>query len=256
MNMIFKKHVIKYIIISIILGISFNSCNKENGPEVLRMYFPKDKEIVFSEYIIVENDTVLDGKYTVCKYNGEKIKSGIYKNGKSLDAIDYYFDNNNSENKRELDLEAVFDYKKEKIKRYMMYDDFGKSAFFIKFDKQGHMESYKGFPIMEIYQYKIVNKKQFKTKNNQYLKVGDILKHQYLIANIPNAKRSLIIENLNVDNSKVKRTQKIILPSQIDIEEVLIKKGKNTIRSIVKYEFNDKVTPVFTDTISFDVNVN
>lgn len=87
------------------------------------------------------------------------------------------------------------------------------------------------------------------------LKVGDTLKYGYIIANIPNTKRSFKIENLGIDNSKVKRTQKHILPAEIDVEEVLTKKGKNTIRSIARYEFKDNITPVYNDTLIFHVNV-
>ena len=61
---------------------------------------------------------------------------------------------------------------------------------------------------------------------------------------------------MSIDNAKVKRITKKIEPRQIDVKEVLTKKGKNTIRSIVKYEFNDNLTPIINDTISFDVEVH
>jgi len=143
-----------------------------------------------------------------------------------------------------------------KIMRYTLYDDFGMSAFIIRFDEKGNVESYKGYPLMETYQYKIANKDHFKIKVNQILKVGDTLKYKYLIANITNAKRSFKIENLDVDNSKVKRTFTPVPPVAIDVKEVLTKKGNNRISAIVKYEFNDKEKTVIKDTISFEVNVN
>jgi hypothetical protein len=77
-----------------------------------------------------------------------------------------------------------------------------------------------------------------------------------VLANIPSAKRSFKIENVGIDNSKIKRIMKQVPATEIDVEEVLTKKGINTIRAIVQYKFDDKVTPVLTDTISFDVNVN
>ncbi|QYS92429.1 hypothetical protein JJC04_08320 [Flavobacterium covae] len=107
-----------------------------------------------------------------------------------------------------------------------MYDDFGKSFFIIYYNEKGNVTKYKGYPQLETYQYKFSHPEQFKIKEQQYLKVGDKLKYSYLIANIPNAKRSFKIENISVDNSKVKRTLKHIEPCQWDVEEILTKKAK------------------------------
>jgi hypothetical protein len=136
-----------------------------------------------------------------------------------------------------------------------MYDEQGKEVFIIYFDEKGATK-YDGYFQIETYQYKFANKKQFNITKDQNLKVGDTLKYSYLIANIPNSKRIFKIENINIDNSKVKRILKYVPPAQIDVEELLTKKGKNVIRSIVQYKFNDKVTPVFTDTLYFEVKVN
>ncbi|OMQ10976.1 hypothetical protein BXU01_11605 [[Flexibacter] sp. ATCC 35103] len=137
-----------------------------------------------------------------------------------------------------------------------MYDDFGILDFLIRYDKLGNIKSYEGLPLIEIHQYKIANPEEFKTKIEQHLKVGDTLKQQYLIANIPNAKRSLKIENLDIDNTKAKRTFKKTSQTGIEVKELLIKKGINTIRAVVKYEFNDKDKTVINDTISFKIQVN
>lgn len=130
------------------------------------------------------------------------------------------------------------------------------SAFIVHFDKKGNVLNFEGYPLMETYQYRIANKKRFKTKIEQYLKVGDTLQQQYIIANIPNTKRSFKIENLNADEVKTKRTFKKTSQTGIEVKELLIKKGINTIRAVVKYEFNDKEKTVINDTISFKVNVN
>ena len=137
-----------------------------------------------------------------------------------------------------------------------MYTDFGKPLFIIKYDKKHIVDSYKGRPQLEIYQHKVDTVSRDYKQIKHFFKVGDTLKYSYIVANIPNAKRSFTIENVGIDNAKVKRITKKVEPCQIDVKEVLTKKGKNTIRSIVKYEFNDKVTPVFIDTLSFDINVN
>lgn len=255
-----KIKINKYLICILFL-ILYTSCNQEEAKvNVLKSYFPKDKQIVYSEYIVKNGDTILDGNYKVYTHEGKKVKSGKYKNGKSIGAVIFYYDNgiietieNNYNNKFR---DVVFNHTNGKTERYELYDNYGNLNFIINFDSLGNIINYKGFSIMEIYQYKYANKKQFDIKEDQHLKVGDDLKYRYILANIPNVKRSLKIENLSIGNSNVKRTIKETEPCQIDVEEVLIKKGKNTIRSIVRYEFNDKITPVFTDTLSFDVDVN
>ena len=80
--------------------------------------------------------------------------------------------------------------------------------------------------------------------------------HQYIVANIPNAKRSFNIENISIDKAKVKRTITQKPPTTIEVKEILIKKGKNPIRAVVKYEFKDKIIPAIKDTVSFNVEVN
>lgn len=126
----------------------------------------------------------------------------------------------------------------------------------ISFDEYGNVKNYKGYPLMEIYQYKISNKEQFKTKTNQMLKIGDLLKYQYLIANIPTTKRIFKIENIGLDNTRVQRAIRQNPPIGIDVEEILTQKGINTIRAIVQYKFNDKKKTVINDTVSFEVEVH
>lgn len=258
---ILKTNTCKYIVLFFLLGIVFYSCKKEDEKRgVLKTYFPKDKEILISGFIIKNRDTILDGKYIVCKYNGAKIKSGTYKNGKSAGPIIFYFDNGNIESidnrNNNKFIDALFNYRTGKIERYILYDDFGRSSFIVFFDEQSNVKSYEGFPLLEIYQYKISHKEEFKIKINQYLHVGDTLKYQYIIANIPTAKRNFKIENLSVENTKVKRTFRKTSQVGIHVQEILTKKGINKIRAVVNYEFNDKEKTVINDTISFVVKVN
>jgi len=261
MNKELKNRICKYFIFTCFLGLILSSCEKEKKVNILKTYFPKDKQIVFSEYIIKNGDTILDGNYIVHKYNGKKIKSGVYKNGKAIGPLVFYFESGNIEsidykNEKRLSQETKYYYESGKIRKYALSDDFGSTTFIIKYDESGSITSYEGLLLMEVYQYKIANKEEFKTKINQFLKVGDTLKHQYIIANIPNTKRNFKIENLGMGNAKVNRIFKKNSQTCVEVKEILTKKGINTIRAIVKYEFNDKEKTVINDTISFKVMVN
>lgn len=253
-----KRNINKLLILFVLFGVMFYSCKKENTKiGVLKTYFPKDKEILFSAYFIKKGDTILDGKYILCKYNGVKIKSGIFKNGEAIGPVIFYFENGNIEsidykNEKRLSEETTYYYESGKIKRYALSDDSEKTAFIAKFDTIGDINSWQGFPVMEVYQYK----KSSKQKNDQHLKVGDVFIHKYIVANIPNTKRTFKIENLSSDNSKINRKMLKTSRTNIDVKEVLTQKGINTIRAIVKYEFNDKEKTIINDTISFSVNVN
>lgn len=225
----------------------------------LKEYNPSGKLISTNEYMLRNGDTIMHGKFVNYNEKGIKISEGQFVNGHINGKCSYYYDNGKIEaiyyrKNKDIILESTFYNSNGLLEKYVMYDEFGKEAFIIRFDEKGATR-YDGYFQIETYQYKFSHKKQFDIKEDQHLKVGDNLKYNYILANIPNTKRSFIIENLSVDNSKVKRTLKHIEPCQWDAEEVLTKKGKNTIRSIVKYEFKDKVTPVFIDTLSFDVEV-
>ena len=253
----------KYIIgISFLIGIIILVfCLKKQDAKILYDYYPNSILASQYEYIVVNKDTLLHGKFVRYNKKGDKIAEGNFKNGEPIGKIIYYFDNGIIESilyrkNSKIVEESIDNFQSGKIMRYTSYDDFGMSAFIIRFDENGNVENYKGYPLMETYQYKIANKQKFKIKTNQVLKVGDTLKYHYLIANIPIAKRSFKIENLDVDNSKVKRVFTQIPPTGINVKEVLTQKGTNTIRAIVKYEFHDKEKTIINDTISFSVNVN
>jgi cyanate lyase len=64
------------------------------------------------------------------------------------------------------------------------------------------------------------------------------------------------VESIGIDNAKVKRTITAKPPTTIEVKEILTKKGKNTIRAVVKYEFKDNIMPAINNTLSFDVDVH
>ena len=257
-----KKNIIIILITAIVLaGFVYFFFNKNGKVYVLSQYDSKGKLTSTSEYIVKDGDTIFHGRFINYNKDGIKIAEGNFVNGHIKGKCLYYYDDGELESichrkDSKITEEITEFYPNGKVKRYIMFDPFGLEAFIVRFDEQGIMKNYEGYSIMEIYQYPIAHKERFNIKEEQYLKVGDTLKHNYLVANIPNAKRSFTIENVGIDNAIVKRILKNVPPAQIDVKEVLTKKGKNTIRSIVRYEFNDKVSPVFTDTLSFDVEVN
>ncbi|MEP6803759.1 MAG: hypothetical protein ABI892_04490 [Flavobacterium sp.] len=255
-----NKSKITLILITLIGLAIIIGCNKKEV-RFLKSYYPDRKVKDISQYIIRNGDTVFEGEFIQYNTKGNKIAEGKFLNGHINGKSIYYFDNGIIESihyrkNGEITEESTYNYPNGKVTKYLMYDDFGILDFLIRYDELGNMKSYEGLPLIEIYQYKIANKEQFKTKIKQHLKVGDTLKQQYLIANIPNAKRTLKIENQGVDNTKVNRTIKKISQTGIEVKEILIKKGINKIRTIVKYEFNDKGKSVINDTVSFEVEVH
>ena len=235
--------------------------NKSEKVYVLKEYDTKTKITDISEYVIRNDDTVFNGKFTRYNKKGIKIAEGNFLNGHIKGKCIYYYDDGKLESilyrkTSKITQESTEYYPTRKVKRYTMFDPFGLEAFIARYDEQSNIKSYEGYPLMEIYQYPIAHNEQFKIKTNQYLKVGDTLKHNYLVANIPNAKRSLNIELLGVDNSKIKRVVKQNPPVGIEVKEILTKKGINTIRSIVEYKFNNKEKTVIKDTLTFNVEAH
>ncbi|WP_289658959.1 hypothetical protein [Flavobacterium panacagri] len=246
------------LVLAIVISVFFNN---EEKTYVLKKYDSRTKEKITIEYIIKNHDTIFHGKFNSYNAKGKKISEGNFVNGHIKGKSIYYFHNGIIESihyrkNSKLIVESIYNYSNGKARKYLMYDDFGILDFLITYDEFGNVKNYQGLPLIEIYQYKIANKQKFKFKTNQVLKIGDTLKQQYLVANIPNAKRIFKVENLNVDNSKVKRTFEQVMPVGINVKEVLTKAGINKIRAIVKYEFNDNKKTVINDTVSFDVKVN
>lgn len=261
-----KKKKNKYnflIVVSIIMIglIAVYFYSRKEDVYTLKYFDSKTKVTDISEYVIRGKDTVFHGKYNQYNEKGIKIAEGNFVNGEPNGKSIYYYNNGKIKSvhyrlNSKITQESYLYYPNGKIWKYALYNPVGECIFIVNYNKDGVLKSYDGDPQIEIYQFRFAHNKQFKINDSQHLKVGDILKHSYIVANIPNTKRSFKIENVGIDNSKVKRTQKSILPAQIDAEEVLIKKGINKIRTIVQYNFNDKVTPTLNDTITFEVNVN
>ncbi|MCV9930259.1 hypothetical protein OIU83_21555 [Flavobacterium sp. LS1R49] len=256
-----KKHILIIVTILIMMSVGyiFFYCTNETI-YTLKDYNIKTGATDVSEYIIRKGDTIFEGKFTRYNEKGIKIAEGQFIDNEPNGICSYYYDNGKIKSvhfrkNSKINLESTFYDTSGLINKYVVYDYLGNHFFIIYFDEKGATK-YDGYFQIETYQYKFSHKNQFNIKHEEHLEVGDVLKYSYIIANIPNTKRSFKIENLSVDNSIVKRTLKHIEPCQLDVEEILTKKGKNTIRSIVQYKFNDKVTPVFNDTLSFDVNVH
>lgn len=248
-----------FFIVCIVLYFNFR--NSYSDKNVLKEYSPSGQLLGTNEYIIKDGDTIIHGKFVNYNENGIKISEGQFKNNEPYGLNKYYYQNGKLESlcyreNSKITKEITEYYSNGKVKRYIIFDPLGLEAFIVKYDEKGLTIDFEGYPVLEIYQYKFANMKQFNINQKQFLKVGDTLKYSYIVANIPNAKRNFTIENVGIDNAKVKRTTKKVEPCQIDVKEILTKKGKNTIRSIVKYGFNDKVTPVITDTLFFDVEVH
>lgn len=255
-----KYKIITIVLIALIGLIGLFLYCKNEKTYISKEYSSTGKLIGTNEYVIRNGKTIMHGKFVNYNEKGIKISEGQFVDDEPNGKCIYYYNNGKIETVQfkknsKITLESINYNQDGVIVKYVMCDDFGKSVFTIYFDEKGATK-YDGSFQIETYQYKLAHKNQFNAVNDQHLKVGDILKYSYLIANIPNAKRSFKIENLSVDNSKVNRTLKYIKPCQLDVEEKIVKKGINTIRSIVRYEFNDNVTPVFTDTISFNIHVN
>lgn len=244
-----KKYIVILVVLLGLIVLFFHF--KDEKVHTFEEYSPSGKLISTNEYVIRNGKPIQHGKFVNYNKKGIKIAEGNFVNNEPNGKSIYYFDNGKIESIQykkasKIIQESIFYNSNGLIRKYIFYNDLGEPYFIIDFDEKGVRE-FKGPTIKEIYQYNI--------KNDQHLKVGDVLKYSYIVANIPNAKCNFKIENINIDDSKAKRTIKHIPPTRIDVEEILAKKGKNTIKAIVRYEFHDKITPAITDTISFDINV-
>lgn len=256
------KNTKTLIIISItILVLFLLCCNfKEEKVQTLNEYSPYGKLLGTNEYVVRNGDTIMNGKFINYNKNGIKVSEGNFVENEPNGVCLYYYDSgkikaSHYRKNSKITEESIFYNQNGLIEKYVIYDDFGKTSFIISFDEKGVRE-YEGYPILEVYQYRFSHKEQYNIKGDQVLKIGDTLKYKYLLANIPNAKRSFQIQNISVDNAKVKRIISKEPPTGINVAEVLTKRGVNTIRAMVQYDFNDKITPIFRDTISFKVTVN
>ncbi len=239
---------------------------KEQKSFIIKRYNPKTKATHTINCQIRGNDTILNGPSTVNNKKGVKIAEGNFVNDQTYGKWNYYSDNGKIEgtlflSKNNLIAEGIWYYLSGKIKKYVLYDEFGEEVFRIKYDEKGNVLSYNGWPLLEIYQYKISNPERFKKKKikiniNQFLKIGNVLKYQYLMPNLPFALRDFKIESVNSHDINIKRVTTKKPPAIINVEETLLKKGIHSITAIVKYEFNDIEKTVINDTLAFTVEVH
>ncbi|WP_291151831.1 hypothetical protein [Flavobacterium sp. UBA7680] len=255
----YKIILIAFFVIFIGL-IVFVFCFKDEKVQTLKRYYSDSEKTYVHQYIIRNGDTILHGDVIVYNKKGIKVAKGNLINNVPKGEFIYYYDNGKIEsikyvlgNKK--DAEYLWNYPNGKIEKYVFFNDLGEPYFIISYDEKGPTQ-YEGPTIKNIYHKKFNSKKHNDIQDNQYFRVGDTLIHQYLVANIPNAKRSFTVENVGNDNVKVKRTITPKPPTTIDVKEILTKKGKNTIRAVVKYEFKDDIVPAINDTLSFDVEVH
>ena len=256
------KYKITLIIFSVILLglIVLLFCCNDEKTHTLKRYYTDSKETFKVEYIVRNGDTILQGKSFRYNEKGNKISECNFVNNVIRGKYIYYYDNGkiesieyiNDENRK---AEIFWNYPNGEIEKYAFFSKYKEPIFLISYDEKGPTK-YEGHTIANIHKGKLNSKKQPNFQSNQYFKVGDTLVHQYIVANIPNAKRSFKIENISIDKAKVKRTITQKPPTTIEVKEILIKKGKNTIRAVVKYEFKDKIIPAIKDTVSFNVEVN
>lgn len=256
------KNKITLLILSIIIIglIIFNKTSNDKKVYVLKEYSKTGKLLKTHEYILSNGDTILEGKFINYNEKGIKIAEGKFINNEPNGVCSYYDNNGKIESvyyrkNTKVNLECIYYDKKGLINKYIMCDSLGKTAFIIRFGDK-IVKMYDGYSIWPVAQYKLINKRQIGIKTEDILKIGDTIRYSYLLANIPNAKRSFRIENSIGDNPKVKRIIKSKLPTEIIAEEVLNNKGINRIKIIAQYTFDDKVTPILNKEVSFDVNVN
>lgn len=134
-----------------------------------------------------------------------------------------------------------------------MFDNFGKSVFIINYENN-IVNKYEGYAIWPLSQYKLI-KNRPKLIKGDTLNVGDRIKYNFLVANIPYSKKTFKVETIGLKNFKIKRKIKNVDPNEVVIEEILSKRGLNRIKAIVQYQFRNKVTLVLNDTVSFDIYV-
>lgn len=227
---------------------------------VFKEYSPSGILLGTNEYVIRNDSTIMHGKFVNYNQEGVEIAKGNFVNNEPHGICSYYYSNGKIESvsyrkNSKIDLESTYYNQNGSIRKYTMCNDLGEPKFIIEFDEK-IVKSFDGYATYPVNQYKILKGKKSEIYTRDTLKIGDVIKYDFLVANIPYTIRNFKIETEGVDNSKIKRTITTEAPTRIIVEEVLTKKGLNRIKAITQYTFDDKVTPVKNDTVSFDVNVN
>lgn len=229
------------------------SCNDKNNFEKIRINYPKDNEYCDYTCMIKDDDTIMNGQFKCYNSDGKLIREGNYLNGDVYGPLTLYSDDGKIDcvdfkGKDKKSLQTTFYYtKKNKIEKYVAYDDYGDSMFMIWFDENGNVKKYTGLPLIETFQWK---KKSIDTLN-----IGDTLRYKYIVSKIPNAKRNFSIHTNYADTSRVNRKFKHEEPTIINVKEIVRDKGKHTVTASVEYRFNDLRKTTIKKSTSFDFYV-
>jgi hypothetical protein len=231
------------------------SCNSDKSERKLKYKFLDGSGYAVFQYYLNNGDTIIDGPYSVYDKKNILKKTGTYINNEIYGITKFYYNNGNVEsihfieNSKDIG-EISWYYSNGNIEKYSFYDDLGNLNFFANYNKKGEIEKWEGRILLEVYQYKL------KEQNieNTY-KLGEKIRYQFMFPNIPNTERKFRFELLDFDNSKIRRRTKKIEPVTLDVEEITVKKGKNTIRAYIEYKFKDERQIILSDTISLDFYV-
>ena len=201
------------------------------------------------EYIINKGDTILDGNFVIYDDENKKISTGKYFNGEPKGKQYFFYSNGNIESihyrkNKKIYEESVYYHESGKLRKYVLYDDFGESVFIIRFDSKENVINYEGLPLIELY--------HLREKKYKKYKIGDTLQYKLIIAEIPKSTKKVKIELKNFDNSKLKRELTKIEPVGMEVKELILKKGMNQIKATVEFEFNDIKKTKIEDSILID----
>ncbi|OWP74086.1 toxin-antitoxin system YwqK family antitoxin [Flavobacterium oreochromis] len=232
---------------------------------VLKEFYANGKLKGINEYKIKNCDTVFDGKFINYNNKGNVTSEGQFLNNEPFGYCTYYYENGIKESKHyrknsNITLESFFYSKRGLLSRYVVSDTNDVPFYVIQYDKIGVTRS-SGLLQVELFQHELdkhlYNKEKFvkyTQKKNEH-KVGGKINCRFIYPNIPNSKKSYSIEIENSINKYKLKNIKYSKPFFYDLEEKFCVKGRNTIQSIVRYKFNDNVTPMFIDTLKFDIYV-
>lgn len=244
-----EKSKPKYILLIVALCTMF-SCAKQEIRGTVTHHFANQSGYGVFEYVLENNDTVLDGSYKVYDKANRLIKEGTNVNNEMHGPAKFYYPSGNVQSiryyKHDKEIgEKTWYYPNGNPERYSFYDDLDNLNFFIIYDSLGKPEKWKGMILFETYQYKLA-----KENKNRY-KLGDEVEYHFMFPNIPDTEREFHFKLLDFENSKIDRTVEKIEPVTLVVKEKAVKKGRNTIKASIQYSFRDESNMVLSSSISF-----
>lgn len=200
------------------------------------------------EYKKKAGKSILHGNFHEFSSKGVLITEGKFLNDVAYGIWKYYDDDGNLKSVKfrkndTITLEAKLYNTTGTLKQYVFLSENNEAEFISNYDEKG-IRDLNGFTLGGI------------NYEDKTYKLGDEIKYDFLVANIPQAKRKVIIENLAKDNSKVNRKITREAPCKWIVNEKLMNKGINEVRIVVINEF-DKSTGIkpINDTLGFKINV-